>query len=51
MAFKGYDTATPYYFEFTNDDAGKNAWWAVRYVNSRQEPGPWSETVMATIAR
>ncbi|MBN1518178.1 hypothetical protein JXA32_16570 [Candidatus Sumerlaeota bacterium] len=50
MQYVAYDSATPYMYQFETADAGKNAWWAARWVNSRQEPGPWSETVMATIA-
>jgi hypothetical protein len=30
-------------------DAGKIAHFLMRWVNTRNQPGPWSETVSATI--
>lgn len=35
--------------EYTSADAGKTAYYNLRWVNSRKEKGPWSETVSATI--
>lgn len=35
--------------EYTSPDAGKTAYYNLRWVNSRKEKGPWSETVSATI--
>ncbi len=36
--------------DFTGAEAGKNAHYMVRWVNSRGEKGPWSETGSATVA-
>jgi hypothetical protein len=43
------DTATPYVVEYTSADAGKTASYMLRWVNTRDEKGPWSQTVSATI--
>lgn len=47
--FVALDTATPYLLVHDAADAGKLAHYLLRWVNSRQEPGPWSETISATI--
>jgi hypothetical protein len=44
------DTRTPYIYHFLPEDAGKTAHWMLRWVNTRNEPGPWSETVSVTIS-
>jgi hypothetical protein len=44
------DTKTPYLYHFLPEDAGKTAHWMFRWVNTRNEPGPWSETVSVTIS-
>lgn len=43
------DTATPYTAEYDGADAGKIAHYMLRWVNTRGERGPWSQTVSATI--
>ena len=43
------DSAEPYLMEHDATDAKKNAHHVGRWVNSRGEFGPWSESVMATI--
>lgn len=40
---------SPYMLEYTGADVGKTAYYMLRWVNSRGEKGPWSETVSATI--
>jgi len=35
---------------FTSEDAGKTAYYALRWVSTRGDKGPWSEPAMATIA-
>ena len=47
--YLGTDTATPYLAAFEPADAGKSAHYFTRWVNTRNQPGPWSETVTATI--
>lgn len=49
LHFMGLDTRTPYLAHFDFADAGKTAYYMVRWINTRQEHGPWSETVAATI--
>lgn len=44
------DTATPYLATFDAADAGKSVHYFCRWVNTRNQPGPWSETVTATIS-
>lgn len=47
--FVAVDTASPYVYEFEPADAGKTAYWISCWVNPRQQAGPCSETVAATI--
>lgn len=49
MHLQAVDRSTPYLMEFESADAGKTAWWALRWVNTRGEHGPWSATVSGTI--
>ena len=36
--------------DFTAADAGKTAYYALRWVSTRGEKGPWSEVAAATVA-
>jgi hypothetical protein len=47
--FLGLQTATPHLEEYAGADGGKLAHYLLRWVNTRGEKGPWSETVSATI--
>lgn len=47
--FVALDTASPYMAEYTGADAGKTAYYLLRWVTSRGEKGPWSEPVQATV--
>jgi hypothetical protein len=47
--FLALDTRTPYTADYAGTDAGKVAHYMLRWVNTRGEKGPWSETVSATI--
>jgi hypothetical protein len=47
--FVALDTASPYMLVHDPSDAGKFAHYLLRWVNTRSEPGPWSETISATI--
>jgi len=47
--FCALDTATPYLMVHDPAEAGKKAYVVGRWVNTRGEKGPWSESVMATI--
>jgi hypothetical protein len=48
-AFIALDTSTPYVLDFAGADAGKTAHYILRWVSTRGQKGPWSETVSATI--
>ena len=48
-AQQAVDRSTPYLMEFASADAGKTAFWAMRWVNTHGEHGPWSATVSGTI--
>ena len=43
------DTRTPYTVEFEASDGGKTAYYMLRWLSTRAEPGPWSATVSGTI--
>jgi hypothetical protein len=47
--FLALDTATPYTAEYPGANAGKTAHYLLRWVTTRGDKGPWSETVSATI--
>jgi hypothetical protein len=36
--------------DFPSEDAGKTAYYALRWVNTRGEKGPWSEVCATTVA-
>ena len=46
--FAALDTNTPKNWDFDPADAGQMAHWVGRWVNTRGEAGPWSDTVSAT---
>jgi hypothetical protein len=49
LRFLGLDTQSPYVAHYSGADAGKTAHYMLRWVNSKGEPGPWSQTASATI--
>lgn len=49
LAYVIMDPRSPYIIEYEDEDAGKTAYYMLRWVNSRGETGPWSQTVSATI--
>lgn len=51
MKFLALDSSTPYVADFNGADAGKTAYYRLRWVNTRQQPGPWSEIYSATITK
>jgi len=44
------DTKAPYNAHFEGVDGGKTAHYMLRWVNTRGEVGPWSETISVTIS-
>ena len=48
--FLALDTASPYTAEYPGAAAGKTAYYMLRWVTTRGDKGPWSETLAATIA-
>ena len=49
LTFLAVDTRSPYTADFDGEDGGKQAHYMLRWVNTRGETGPWSETATATI--
>lgn len=49
LKFIGTETASPHLIKFNGSDAGKPAYYWLRWVNKRGETGPWSVPVSATI--
>ncbi|EDX73626.1 hypothetical protein MC7420_6674 [Coleofasciculus chthonoplastes PCC 7420] len=49
LTFVALDTATPYVMEFSGEDVGKTAYFMLRWVNTKGESGPWSQTVSMMI--
>lgn len=49
LTFLAVDTRTPYTIDFDGADGGKQTHYMLRWVNTRGETGPWSETATATI--
>jgi hypothetical protein len=44
-----FDTSSPITIEFSEEERGKNFWFAVRWENTRGEKGPWSAINSAII--
>lgn len=49
LRFLDTSTTSAFVAEYSGADAGKTAHYMLRWVNSRKEKGPWSQTVSATI--
>jgi hypothetical protein len=49
LTYAGTSTANPFEVKFKGEDAGKNVYYWLRWVNTRGEIGPWSDAVMATV--
>lgn len=47
--FLALDTQTPYVHMHDMEDAGKTVSYRLRWVNRRDEPGPWSDVITATV--
>ena len=47
--FVAFSTRTPELIKFKSDDGGKTANFLLRWVNTKGEPGPWSQAISATI--
>ena len=50
VTYVASDTRTPYIVHYDGADAGKMAHYMLRWINTRNEHGPWSETVSVTIS-
>jgi hypothetical protein len=49
MAFLATESRTPYRADFEPEDIGKTAYFACRWVNTRNQTGPWSQIYSAVI--
>ena len=49
LRFLMLSTRSPASAEFSGSDAGKTAHYMLRWLSTRGDPGPWSETASATI--
>lgn len=49
LAYLATDTATPYVLDFDGADAGKTVYYWLRWVNSRNQQGPWGRMFSATV--
>lgn len=49
MAFLATESRTPYRADFSAEDIGKTVYFACRWVNSRFQPGPWSQISSAIV--
>jgi hypothetical protein len=49
MAYLANESRTPYRADFEAEDIGKMVYFACRWVNSRHEPGPWSQVCSAIV--
>jgi hypothetical protein len=50
LVYAAMDSKTPYVNHFSGADAGKTVHYWLRWVNTRGEAGPWSETISVTIS-
>lgn len=51
MKFLAIDTRSPYVAQFEGADAGQTVYYRLRWVNTRNEQGPWSDIYSATITK
>lgn len=51
LTFLGLDTRTPYVAEYDGEQAGQTVHYMLRWVNTKGEAGPWSQTVSATVPK
>ena len=49
MHFQGMCSASPFVVKFDSSKAGKTAWYWLRWINRKGEPGPWSVAISAMI--
>jgi hypothetical protein len=49
FAYLATSTTTHFVIDYPLADAGKTVWYRFRWVNARNQPGPWSEIIYAVI--
>jgi len=47
---KGLQPLVLFESKFALADVGKSVWYIARYINTRGNPGPWSNAVSAAVA-
>jgi len=50
VTYVASDTRTPYIVHYDGADAGKMVHYMLRWINTRNEHGPWSETISTTVS-
>ncbi|MDR1866576.1 MAG: hypothetical protein LBR08_13535 [Bacteroidales bacterium] len=49
-SYAGFSSRSPLVLDYPQTDVGKTVYYRFRWMNTRNQPGPWSETVSAVIA-
>ena len=49
MSLLAVETRMPYRADFEQTDIGKTAYFVMRWLNTRGQPGPWSQVYSAII--
>jgi hypothetical protein len=49
MPFLALETRMPYRADYESGDVGKTVYFALRWINTRGEPGPWSQVYTAVV--
>jgi hypothetical protein len=49
LVYLASDTRSPYTVNFSSTDVGKTVYYKLRWINTRDERGPWSELISAVI--
>jgi hypothetical protein len=49
FAYAGFSSRSPFPIDYPMDAVGKTVYYRSRWVNARNQPGPWSETVVSAV--
>jgi hypothetical protein len=48
-SYVGFSSRVTYTINYSLSDVGKTVWYRFRWINTRNQPGPWSETPISAI--